>query len=57
MSKFKTEFHWIRGSKVNWMGYKLTGVWGKYSFQARHHWFGIYGIIGFRYSKMWGASL
>ena len=56
MSKFKKSHQWLYGKDVNWMGYKQTGVWGAYSAQTRHNWYGIYGIIGIRFTKRWGSD-
>lgn len=56
MGKFQRKVTWLYGSSVNWFGYKKTGVWGMYSENIRHHWFGIYGLIGFRYSISWESN-
>jgi hypothetical protein len=50
----KIETQWYK-SDMPLTGFnKETGVWGMYSQQRRHYWFGIKGIFGFRYSKIWG---
>lgn len=54
--KVKTEFEWLFGRKVDFFGYRKSGVWGMYCAQVRHHWFGIYGLIGFRYTQRWGSD-
>jgi hypothetical protein len=56
MKKFKTKFVWLKGKDMPFTGYRLTGVWGLYSSQSRHHWFGIKGLFGFRFSKEWGMD-
>lgn len=56
MSKFNKEFHWMFGKGVNWIGYKRSGSYGMYCRQIRHHWFGLFGIIGLRYTISWGSD-
>lgn len=52
----KKELVWLFGSDVNFMGYRKTGSYGMYCRQIRHHFFGIYKVIGFRYTKSWGGG-
>lgn len=52
--KATKELKWLRGSEMKFTGYKLTGVWGMFGSQTRHHWFGIKGVFGLRYSITWG---
>jgi len=56
MSKFKTAITWYgKDMPISGLG-RLTGVWGAYCQQSRHWWFGIKGIGGMRYSKIWGRD-
>lgn len=50
----KREFKWLFGADVDWIGYRKSGSYGMYGPNIRHHWVGIFWIIGFRYTVSWG---
>lgn len=50
------EFKILKGKDMPFTGYRMTGSWGMYYAQSRHHWFGIAGVWGIRYSLYWGSD-
>jgi hypothetical protein len=56
MNKFKTTIIWY-GKDMPISGFgKLTRGLELYSQQSKYWWFGIKGIGGMRYSKIWGRD-